>query len=133
MNATSAPSTMRSRRSSSESRMDRLRAVLRHPGVEVAIGFGADVAAGEQLLQRPARTVGQLADVTVEPGPALVRGAAGLVDLGERGEPRIVGRTVGHMLCASARRWSRGGSQQGGDRFGEHQAWDLHLAVAPVQ
>ncbi len=65
-----------------------LGAVLQHPGVEVAIGFGADVAPGQQLLQRPARAVGQLADIAVEPGPALLRGARRLVDLGQRGEPR---------------------------------------------
>ena len=60
-----------------------LRAVFEHPAVQVLVGFGADVAAGQQLLQCPAGPVGQLADIAVEAGAALMRRAGGLVDLGQ--------------------------------------------------
>ena len=83
-----------------------LGAVLQHPGVDVAIGFGTEVAASQQLLQRPAGTVRQLGYVAVEPGSALVRGARRLVDLGECGEPAVVrglfkGLFDGHAVAPS--------------------------------
>ena len=42
-----------------------------HPAVDVGVGFGADVAAGEQVLQGLAGAVGQFGDVAVEARPAL--------------------------------------------------------------
>ena len=61
-----------------------LLAVFEYPAVDVGVGLGADVAAGEQLLQGPAGAVGQLGDVAVEPRPALTGRTSGLlVDLGQ--------------------------------------------------
>jgi len=48
-----------------------------------SVGFGAEIAAGEQVLQGPAGAVGEFGDVTVEAGSALNGWASGLVDLGE--------------------------------------------------
>src|SRR6185295_13097889 len=61
-------------------------AVFEHPAVDVGVGFGADVAPGEQVLQRPAGAVGEFGDVAVEPGPPLDGWAGGLVDLRQGGE-----------------------------------------------
>jgi hypothetical protein len=46
-------------------------AVFEDPAVDVGVGVGADVAAGEQVLQGPAGAVGEFRDVAVEARPAL--------------------------------------------------------------
>jgi hypothetical protein len=76
-------------------------AVLEYPAVDVGVGFSADVAAGEQVLQGPAGAVGQFGDVAVEARPALNGWAGGLVDLRQRGEVDIgVGGHLRSSLCS---------------------------------
>ena len=78
-------------------------AVFEHPGVDVGVGFGADVAAGEQMLQGPAGAVGQFGDVAVEARPALYGWTGRLVDLRQRREVDI---SVGVHLRSSLCNWS---------------------------
>ena len=58
-------------------------AVFEDPAVDVGVGLGADVAAGEQVLQSPAGAVGEFGDVAVEAWAALPGRAGLLVDLGQ--------------------------------------------------
>ena len=75
-------------------------AVFEHPAVDVGVGFGAEVAAGEQVLQGPAGAVRQFGDVAVEAGPALNGWPGGLVDLREGGEVDVdFCLLVGHVLA----------------------------------
>jgi hypothetical protein len=68
-------------------------AVFEDPAVDVGVGFGADVAAGEQVLQGPAGAVGEFGDVAVEARPALDGWTGGLVDLREGGEVDVDSRS----------------------------------------
>ncbi len=79
-------------------------AVFEDPAVDVGVGFGADVAAGEQVLKGPAGAVGEFGDVAVEARSALDGRAGGLlVDLRQGGEVDV---GVGGHLRSSLCNWS---------------------------
>jgi hypothetical protein len=79
-------------------------AVFEDPAVDVGVGLGADVAAGEQVLQGPAGAVGEFGDVAVEAWPAL-DARTGLWSTRGREEKSMPASSFWSVTCWLRRGW----------------------------